>query len=204
MTSNKIQIMNRHSRDKSAHMQRGFTLIELLVVIAIMGIFSSVVLSSLAPAREKARDAKRLQDLNSIRTALELYYEANGQYPALRAYTTTDNCGFNWCVLETTLAPYLSVFPRDPSGPGATYVYYYDANSGDNFQSFGLMMRFESLLNEPKASTDGGFYAIFYEIGSQPIYCMQKYGGSDPLNPDINGRWWPTTPSSATVCFGGN
>lgn len=182
----------------------GFTLIELLVVMGIIGVLASVVLGSMAPAREKARDAKRLQDLNSIRSALELYYGANQQYPALRAYTTETNCGFNWCALETVLLPYLSILPRDPSGLNTTYVYYYDANSGDNYQTYGLMMRPESPFNATKASTDGGFYSVFYEIGSQPSYCMKKYDDTGTPDPELAARWWPTTPSLATVCHGGN
>ncbi len=61
--------------------KRGFTLIEILVVIAIIGILSSVVLASLATSRAKARDARRIADLEEVKKALELYYDSNGAYP---------------------------------------------------------------------------------------------------------------------------
>lgn len=61
--------------------ERGFTLIELLVVIAIIGILSSVVLASLNTARGKANDAKRLSDMHTIQTALEIYFNSHNAYP---------------------------------------------------------------------------------------------------------------------------
>jgi len=55
--------------------KRGFTLIELLVVIAILALLMSIIIITLNPAEmlRKARDTKRITDLSSIRTALNLY-----------------------------------------------------------------------------------------------------------------------------------
>lgn len=97
----------------------GFTLIELLVVIAIIGLLASTVLASLDTVRAKARDAKRISDLNQIRLALELYFADNGYYPA-------SGCGWDcngyrysysvasWAALASDLAPYIDPLPIDP------------------------------------------------------------------------------------------
>lgn len=73
----------------------GFTLIELLVVISIISLLSSVIIASLNSVRSKARDSKRIQDLTNIQTALELYYNTYGGYPASRQVSfgvDSDSC----------------------------------------------------------------------------------------------------------------
>lgn len=59
----------------------GFTLIEMLVVVAIIGILSSVVLTALGPAREKAKDTRIIEELSQIRSLAETMYD--GDYDAL-------------------------------------------------------------------------------------------------------------------------
>lgn len=61
--------------------KKGFTLVEMLVVIAIIGILSSILLTSLEPARTKARDAKIIQEVNQVRNLAEILYD--GDYDAL-------------------------------------------------------------------------------------------------------------------------
>ena len=97
--------------------KRGFTLIELLVVIAIIGILSSVVLASLNSARKKGRDARRIADIKQLQLALELYYDANGSYPAVISTATVVTPG------------YISVVPTDPSN-NVEYAYMPYAATG--------------------------------------------------------------------------
>jgi type II secretion system protein G len=175
---------------------RGFTLIELLVVVAIIGVLSSVVLASVNDSRAKARDSRRTADLNQIERALELYYLEFKQYPNYNANTAADTCGTNWCLLETDLAPYIAELPRDPTR-GDTWRYYYDSDTGDRNQTYGLMARFEDPANFPRADNDGGFYqgsdCCYYEVGVQPSYCIATYG--------LSGNWWA---GGTNVCSAGN
>lgn len=70
----------------------GFTLIELLIAIAIIGLITTLVVVALRNVREKARDAKRLADIQTIQTALEMYYNTNKAYPG---NTDDDNSGWD-------------------------------------------------------------------------------------------------------------
>lgn len=113
---------------KKCHKNQGFTLIELLVVIAIIGVLASVVLASLNSARTKARDARRLADLNQIGLALEFYLDNGVKYPGSNAtyYWISDN---NYdqglpCSSTIGLKPWLSSVCtlNDPLGYPYAYV----------------------------------------------------------------------------------
>ena len=68
--------------------KKSFTLIELLVVIAIIGIIATFITVSVRSAQSRARDAKRVSDLEALNTAIQMYYRATGHFPSL-----PDGCG---------------------------------------------------------------------------------------------------------------
>lgn len=61
--------------------KKAFTLIELLVVIAIIGLLASIVIVNVNIARQKARDARRISDMQQILLGLNFYYDKHGKYP---------------------------------------------------------------------------------------------------------------------------
>ncbi|MEK7464331.1 MAG: type II secretion system protein [Patescibacteria group bacterium] len=82
---------------------KGFTLIEVLVVIAIIGLLSSVVVVGLGGSRSKARDARRIADVQQIQNWLETQYAPATGYPA-------------------DLSTYPGGAPKDPQNISYTYV----------------------------------------------------------------------------------
>lgn len=99
-------------------------MIELLVVIAIIGILSSVVLASLNSARKKGRDARRVADIKQLQLALELYYDANNNYPTTLSTANLVTPG------------YIASIPTDPS-TGTAYSYA-ALGSGSTCSSYHL------------------------------------------------------------------
>lgn len=91
---------------------RGFTLIELIVSITIIAVMTVLAIINFVDINKKARDSKRMADLEKVRVALELARQIGNTYPEFK----------------TGLSPtYLSTFPVGPKGDIYDYT---QLNSG--------------------------------------------------------------------------
>lgn len=97
--------------------QQAFTLIELLVVATIIGVLLSIAIVSFSSAQKKSRDAKRKADLETLRQALILYRQDNGNYGDVSA-------GFADLTTALYTANYLTT--SNIADPKNTDPYIYD------------------------------------------------------------------------------
>ncbi|GEA15421.1 type II secretion system protein GspG [Moorella sp. E308F] len=96
---------------------KGFTLVELLVVVAIIAILAAVLMPKLLGYTERARQARALADLGSMKTIVEVYAadQGNGLYPDNSSVATVmQNNGIAWTGDDKGI--------KDPWGN----PYYYD------------------------------------------------------------------------------
>lgn len=107
---------------------RGFTLIELLVAISIVAILAAVGLVVYSGTQKTARISKRVQDLQSIRTAIELFKSSTGKYPISAA---TYVCVKDLTSANSLTPNYMAVIPDDPSGTSYCYEYFSDTNGNE-------------------------------------------------------------------------
>lgn len=166
--------------------QTGFTIVELLIVIVIIGILASITIVAYNGIQGRARDTQRVQDMQSIVKALELYKTTNGAYPA--AVGTANASGWEVSHDGTTATNFLSALstsktisavPVDPKNFGVVtstsslapswtvtnnlYFYHrYAAGNGGcdvargNFYVLGVT-RFDTVASGQSASNSPGF-----------------------------------------------
>ena len=97
--------------------RKGFSLIELIVVIAVLGLLISLGFSAIRYGRTASKATACLNNLKEISTALNLYHNDHGGYPAedlrkhLAAYLGDDSRVF--------------ICPSDPDPQGDSYSRHY-------------------------------------------------------------------------------
>lgn len=134
----------------------GFTLIELLIVIAIIGILAGFILTNFQAARERARDARRKADLDSVNKALRLYYNDYQSFPD----SATISWGGPFTVGSTTYINYLPYDPSSSSTSTVTYEYW-----SDGADSFALRAVLENPSDQAAADSQTACSGVYGNFG---------------------------------------
>jgi prepilin-type N-terminal cleavage/methylation domain-containing protein len=113
--------------------KKGFTLIELLVVISIISLLASVILASMASARQKAVSSKITQGFKQLDTAIALYKDTYNKYPEDR-FQAPGNWAYLAVSMEDLIAKgYMKTVPVEPN---ADDIFVYTATNS----SYSLAM----------------------------------------------------------------
>ncbi len=117
------------------NLRKGFTLVELMVVVAIIGLLATASVLALGNARAKARDAKRLSDIQVLRSGLEQYWITNASYPSASSPVTVG--GSDAAVLTSNgfeSSPGTgTLYLRTPIGPSNGEFYLYQSTVSTGF-----------------------------------------------------------------------
>lgn len=145
--------------------QNGFTLIELLIVVAIIGILAAIAVPNFLNAMVRAKVAQVQGDFHAFKTALELYYQDNNEYPDCETMEYFDGVQFRAGELFEPVAyaqPQKDPFNQKPtSGRGsfAAFEYLYI-----NWKEKGL---FRTLMDHTLEHTPGAPSRVNYFLASQ-------------------------------------
>lgn len=122
----------------------GFTLIELMVVVSIIGFLATIISAGLNRSRDKALDARRVNDIFSIQKAIEIYFNEQESYPpgsSLVMGSANATCfsqsGFH-SVCPGGERIYLGRVPGDPNESADQYEYTRSASGIDYELTFSL------------------------------------------------------------------
>jgi general secretion pathway protein G len=154
--------------------QHGFTFIEILVVITIIAVLVALVGPNLFSQKERAYMTKAGAEMNTMRSAINLFLLKYDDYPA---------------DVDRNVPPGLEEFvqPNDldrwPSAPWPGSVYDYDAHERDGEWYFQVSIRFCEIgqpdtCNFPKAE-----WAENFGVNSSVYYCLEGICRPHPDQP---------------------
>jgi len=168
-------------------MKKGFTLVELLIVIAILAVLATATVVVLNPAEllAQARDAQRISDMESLRTAVGIYMSQVSPIKMCEsgACAATGRCSFSntagnapftgdcsnaayaatlravdgtgWVDVKFTDISGGSPIPNLPIDPTQSGTYLYAYKGDYANKTFVLRTRLESVKHRGEMTSDG-------------------------------------------------
>jgi len=172
-------------KDKMKKFHPGFTLVEILVVLAIIGIIVGIATISVSTIRQKSRDIKRLKEVDSVRTALQMYFYNEGQYPNSITFGST-------LTGSSSSSTYMALLPTNPSPrndgicPDNDYAYYTTATSTNYKLDFCLSTPVGNVSSGQKCATPQGI------LNQSCFVCGESltYSGESYPTVLINDQCW--------------
>lgn len=176
----------------------GFTLIELMVAIAIIAILATVGIVMYSTAQKSGRVSKRVQDLNALKTALELYKSATGYYPSHTSANTFACISGPLAGLAPNYMPILPADPLDGANVGGSNCYQYASSATSNSTDYKLRTR--STISSGGASAEMSSAMFLQQPG---LIDPDRDGGADD-NCDIDTggtiTGWAIHSGTAAIC----
>ncbi len=115
-------------------MKRGFSLLEIIFVIGIISILLTIGAPLYTSSQKNARDARRKQDLEEIRIALEQYRSNNNYYPLSLTFGAA--CSTSGNIQDANGNVYMTKIPKDPKCQLYTYTYTRISSSDYTLRSY--------------------------------------------------------------------
>jgi type II secretion system protein G len=151
----------------------GFTLIEIMISISIIGILAAIGFTAFQGTKRSARDAKRKADMETIRSALEMYKADNDTYvseavcdSSLGACAACPCGGSDWggSMVTSLETNYIQDLPIDPLN-NSTYYYCYEPYNPCCNNGYWLRARMEM-------SGTGGFNSSCASASNGDYFCV--------------------------------